>query len=415
MQMDLHYRIPIESLLDCAINEYLESDVSQIDKIRKVSLLNKMLNERKIKNLYKRLINDIDPYRSKIWEITNFVSGIDLSSAEMREVKRIVTDFLLKADQRKVLFDRPFIKFFIEQGYLRAAEEFITRAKKEEPQLKAEEIFQAIRNVWIMNSLQIFWGLPVEITPSVYAYSILYPYTDNFLDNPEVDNEEKTNFNNRLSRVLNGENLTSTSFIEEKVFSLVSQIESQYSRNSYSAVFDSLALIQKAQTESVRQDMPEILSFEKVLPLSFFKGGSSVLADAYLVKGNLNQKEMQFAFAYGAFLQLLDDFQDTESDKNGNHQTIFSISNDKEMIANEVRRLISYIFKVNTADESDTPIMSLMKEVISCCTLKMVMDAAGRNSDLIPQKLYKELETRSSIRLPFYKEFEEIYRLALQM
>jgi hypothetical protein len=42
-----------------------------------------------------------------------------------------------------------------------------------------------------MNSLQIFWGLPLEMTPSVYAYSMLYPYTDNFLDNPEVNSEEK--------------------------------------------------------------------------------------------------------------------------------------------------------------------------------------------------------------------------------
>lgn len=77
------------------------------------------------------------------------------------------------------------------------------------------------------------------------------------------------------------------------------------------------------------------------------------------------------------------------------------------MIDNEVRSLISFIFKANTADESDTPIMSLMKEVITSCTLSMVMDAAGRNPSLISQRLYKELEACSKVRLSFYKEFED--------
>ncbi len=176
------YTIPINVLLNYAINEYLDSDKFQ-HKIKKISLIKKIWNEREINKLFEKLINDLEPYRTKIQEGSN--NTADLSSPEFEEVKFIVTEFLLKADKRKLLFDRPFIKFFIEQGYLDAAEKFITTARKENPQLKDEEIFQALRNVWIMNSLQIYWGLPVEMTPSVYAYSMLYPYTDNFLDNPE--------------------------------------------------------------------------------------------------------------------------------------------------------------------------------------------------------------------------------------
>jgi hypothetical protein len=398
-------RIPIEVLLSCAINDYLNSDESQFKKLKKVSFIKKIRNKRTLKGLSQKLMQDLEPYRTDLQEKLN--SKPDFNSPEMKRMKAIVTDFILEVDKRKLVFDRPFLNFFIEQGYLEVAQEFITHARNEDSELKSEEIFQAMRNVWIMNSLQIFWGLPLEMTPSVYAYSMLYPYTDNFLDNPEVNSEEKIKFNQRLSKVLNGEKLTTTNFIEEKVFSLIGQIESQYCRDRFPEVFDSLRLIQEAQTESIKQDMDELLAYDKILPISFFKGGTSVLADAFLVKGNLTIKEMHFAFAYGSFLQLLDDLQDAVVDKKDNHQTLFSIGNNNELIDNEVRSLISFIFKANTTDESDTSIMSLMKQVITSCTLVMVMDAAGRNPSLISHKLYKELESYSKVRLSFYKEFED--------
>jgi hypothetical protein len=399
------YMIPIEVLLNCTIREYLNCDKSQFKKLKKVSFIKKIRNKKELKGLSQKLMKDLEPYKTELQEKLN--SKPDFSSPEMKRVKSIVTDFVLEADKRKLFFDRSFLKFFIEQGYLEVAEEFITRARKEDSELAPEEIFQAMRNVWIMNSLQIFWGLPLEMTPSVYAYSMLYPYTDNFLDNPEVNSEEKIKFNKRLSKVLNGEKLTPTNFIEEKVFSLVGQIESQYCRDRFPEVFDSLRLIQEAQTESIKQDKDELLTYDKILPISFFKGGTSVLADAFLVKGNLNIKEMHFAFSYGSFLQLLDDLQDVGVDKKHNHQTLFSIRNNNELIDDEVRSLISFIFKANTTDESDTQIMSLMKEVINSCTLVMVMDAAGRNPRLISSRLYKELESYSKVRLSFYKEFED--------
>lgn len=398
-------RIPVEVLLNCAINEYLNCEESQLKKLKKVPFINKIRNKRSLEGLSQKLMQDLEPYKTELQEKLN--SKPDFSSPEMERMKAIVTDIMLEVDKRKLVFDRPFLNFFIEQGYLEVAQEFITRARNEGPELKSEEIFQAIRNVWIMNSLQIFWGLPLEMTPSVYAYSMLYPYTDNFLDNPEVNSKEKIEFNQRLCKVLNGENLTPTNFIEEKVFSLVGQIESEYCRHSFPEVFDSLRLIQEAQTESIKQDKDELLAYDKILPISFFKGGTSVLADAFLVKGNLNIKEMHFAFAYGSFLQLLDDLQDAVADKKDNHQTLFSIKNSNEVIDNEIKSLISFIFKANTPDEFDTSNMSLMKEVITSCTLVMIMDAAGRNPGLISHRLYKELEAYSKVKLSCYKEFED--------
>ncbi len=397
--------IPIEILLNRAINECKSSNKFQLNNLRKVSFINKLWNERKINKLTEGLINDLEPYKAEFQKEQS--ADVFLSSPMKEEIKSIVTDFMFEADKRKLLFDRPFLKFFIENGYLDVAEEFIRAAKKETPLLKDEEIFQAMRNVWIMNSLQIFWGLPLKMTPSVYAYSMLYPYTDNFLDNPELSKEEKINFNERLYKVLDGEKLTSANFVEEKVFSLIGQIESQYGRDTHYQVFESLKLIQEAQTKSMKQDRDEILTKDKILPISFFKGGASVLADAFLVKGNLNIDEMYFAFTYGTFLQLIDDLQDAEEDKKDRHQTLFSTRNENEIVDNEIKRLISYIFKLNTVNEPDTETMYFMKQVISSCTLIMIMEAVARNPELISGKLYKQLESYSKVRLPYYKKFEE--------
>ncbi|MDZ7835550.1 MAG: hypothetical protein U5K84_09845 [Alkalibacterium sp.] len=48
-----------------------------------------------------------------------------------------------------------------------------------------------------------------------------------------------------------------------------------------------------------------------------------------------------------------------------------------------------------------------MKKVISQCTLIMIMEAVGKNPELISQSLYKELETYSKVRLRFYQDLQQ--------
>ena len=45
-----------------------------------------------------------------------------------------------------------------------------------------QEIGQAMRNVWIMNISQVLLNVEVKFTNAIFAYSMLYPYTDNILD-----------------------------------------------------------------------------------------------------------------------------------------------------------------------------------------------------------------------------------------
>jgi hypothetical protein len=69
---------------------------------------------------------------------------------------------------------------------------FFYKARDFGQELTPENIYQGLRNVWIMNGLQLMMNLPVEITPSVFAYSMIYPYSDNLLDDPNISGIRKS-------------------------------------------------------------------------------------------------------------------------------------------------------------------------------------------------------------------------------
>jgi len=139
----------------------------------------------------------------------------------------------------------------------------------------------------------------------------------------------------------------------------------------------------------------------------FFKGGTSVLADAYLIKGKLTYEEMFFSFQYGAFLQLLDDLQDKDEDEFESSQTLFTNLKAGEKADSEIRHLIAYIYSVNTPSASDSSNTTLLKEVISQCTLLMIMEAVGKQPSIISDTFYKEIESYSKVRLSFYKKLNK--------
>ncbi|MDZ7835549.1 MAG: hypothetical protein U5K84_09840 [Alkalibacterium sp.] len=338
--------IPIEKLMKSALFNYKKEKDFPYDRMKKTSLFRKLWNERQLKKLLSRLTDELDPYIPELRAYSES-SDEELPAATALAVKSLFVRLFKEVDSRKLLFDQPFLTYFIDQGYMDTAEAFMLRARQEDPNLSNEEVFQALRNVWIMNSLQICWDTTLELTPSMYAYSMLYPYTDNLLDDPNIEDAAKRAFNQRLYQALNGKIVKSDDQTESRIFALVDMINRQYPKETFPEVTESILLIHEAQTLSMKQGQSAPLSTEDVLTISFFKGGTSVLADAYLIKGVLSDDESQFAFEYGAFLQLLDDLQDKDSDEDSHNQTLFSVPRSGESIEHEIRNLISYIYSVN--------------------------------------------------------------------
>jgi hypothetical protein len=245
------------------------------------------------------------------------------------------------AGYRRLLFAEEF--FAVSVAFTRQARAF-------DPDLPLESLGQALRNVWIGNSLQMRLGLPVELGPGLFAYSMLYPLTDNLLDDPAVDARARRAFNERFGRRLAGLPVRPVGASEAAVFQLVRRIEDEFPRRAFPDVHESLLAIHGGQQRSLRQQQDPRLSEAEVLEISFEKGGSSVLADAYLVAGDVRPGDERFAFGYGTFLQLLDDLQDVAADLEAGHQTIFTRAAHRGVLDGPAARLARFVDRVLDAE-----------------------------------------------------------------
>ncbi len=212
-----------------------------------------------------------------------------------------------------------------ELGINQSAAAFVKNAREFDPFMPFEEIFQASRNVWTSNYLQALLGLPVNLTPSIFAYSMLYPVSDNFLDDSSRSRGEKVAFNLRFRAWLEGRDVDPRDRSERDTLDLVRMIESQYPRDQFPQVYDSLLAIHSAQDKSMRLPKAPVNStLVDIVSISFEKGGTSVLADGVLAAGELTLDEMAIVFNYGAFAQLMDDQEDLAADLKDGSVTLFT-------------------------------------------------------------------------------------------
>jgi hypothetical protein len=226
------------------------------------------------------------------------------------------------AGYRRLVFAEDF--FAVSRRFAREARRFA-------PELPLADLWQALRNVWIGNSIQMLLDLPVRLGPALGAYSLLYPYTDNYLDDPAVGAPAKLDFNRRLGRRLAGHDEAAVDPRQQAVFRLVRQIEDAWPRRRFPEVHWSLLAIHAGQVRSLRQQRGGVEPAGSAEPgergllsTSCAKGGASVLADGYLVAGSLDPGAAEFCFGYGVFLQLLDDLQDALADRRAGQRTLFS-------------------------------------------------------------------------------------------
>lgn len=202
---------------------------------------------------------------------------------------------------------------------------FAREARRFDCHLQMEDIFQACRNAWTAGGLQSLLGLPVAITPSMLGYSLLYPYSDNYLDSTSVSPGQKLRFSERFRRRLCGDALAPGNNREAAIWACVALVEAQYPRDEFPHVYESLLAIHRAQEQSIVQarEFGEC-SPGQLLHISFAKGGTSVLADAFLASGNLDERDAELAFEWGAVLQLGDDLEDVRADMRRGSSTLFT-------------------------------------------------------------------------------------------
>lgn len=301
-------------------------------------------------------------------------------------------------------FDANQLDLLPSDDFSKVSEDFARQARTFDPSLSAEDIYQAGRNAWTANGLQWLLGLSVQMTPAILAYSLLYPYSDNYLDDPAVSASSKQAFNERFRRRLEGEFLAADSAHEQSIFDLVGMIESQYARSQYSAVYESLLAIHHAQGKSLRllhHNSPA--EQVDVLGLSFEKGGTSVLADGCLVNPSINKAQRRYAYGHGIFAQLLDDMEDISQDLQAGRLTVYSQSagqGDLDVLACRTFQFGRTVLMGMDCFEVDESVRDIIRRAANL----FLIDTVGRMDRYYTSSYLSKIEAHSPFRFSFLKE-----------
>lgn len=281
---------------------FLEKKYTPSEKISRENILDQYLDSAKVLRKKKQ-------------------SGLTISEEDEKRFLASTRSFFCKA----LGFTPQQLDVMFSDATTEVSRQFARQAREFDPSIPFVDILQAGRNVWIMNGLQIVLGIPVKLTPSILAYSLLYPYTDNLIDNPDISAAEKIIFSHNFHKRLEGLPVQPNNPSEETIYRLVEMIEGEFPRPEYPGVYHSLLAIHETQTDSVQLMLPEdSLTETEALKIGLAKGGASVVADGYLVAGHLTKEQEDFLFGYGAYLQLLDDIQDIKEDRDAGLKTIFT-------------------------------------------------------------------------------------------
>jgi hypothetical protein len=298
-------------------------------------------------------------------------------------------------------------------GFIEAATEFAYQARQFDPAISLEDISQACRNVWSMNLMQLLFGLPVEVTPAVFAYSMLYPYTDNYLDDPSVSAETKQAFNQRFRQRLDGKPGAPMNAHEQTIYKLVAMIESTFARSTYPQVYESLLAIHTAQSRSLALQRGPASPYEvDALGICFEKGGTSTLADAYLVAGELTEAQRDFAFYYGCVTQLVDDLEDVESDSRSGIMTIFAQTAGRWPLDTITNRAMHFSMGMVAAMEGfNTPGLEPLKEMLRISLYPLFIDSIGRARRYFTLPYLREVEAHFPFRFDYiYQQRKKLYQ-----
>lgn len=360
--------------------------------------------EKKIKE--NRLDNYIDLIIEKV---KNFPKEDDERILWKAEINKIIDDFIYS---EKDTFKLGILNEEFKENFFDSTKTFIRKAKEFDKNLNYVDIGQAMRNVWIINLLQASFGEKVEFSKAILGYSMLYPYTDNYLDDIKIDINEKKDFNHNLKKKLKGEVIESKNEYEKLVYNLVEYIEKTFERNKYNKLYEALLLIHEGQIKSLNQQEYISVPYENnILEISIEKGGSSVLVDGFLTKGKLNKDEISFCIFYGFLLQLADDLQDVKIDIANNHTTIMSQLASRYKLDTIANKLINFTLTVlnDSTCFKGRNIMEL-KELIKINCIMLILFSVILSKEFFSIEYIKSIEEY----LPFSIKYIEKIKYKLR-
>lgn len=226
-------------------------------------------------------------------------------------------------------------------------ESFLALARSFAPELKMDGIGQAVRNYIVYAMFVELAGGTPGLNTAAFGYSMLYPFTDNYIDSTEITDREKHDYNLMIREIIAGKEVKPLPGHPEKTRELLRMIADKYPRKEDASIFTLLQMMQEAQELSMRQqDRAEHLPESERLDISLFKGGLSVLIDRCFVDRELSEEDILFYFGFGFFLQLADDLQDIGEDSGNGHQTLMTLDISCQASEKNVNKLFWYVHRI---------------------------------------------------------------------
>lgn len=293
-----------------------------------------------------------------------------------------------------------------ESGMMKITQQFMKMARAFDAEIKLEDVFQASRNLWIINTLQIMMKAPIKLSNSIFAYSMLYPYSDNYLDDGSISREQKIAFSGRFRQRLLGVAVIPANDREKTIFDLVALIEGDWDRKAFPGVYESLVAIHDGQTKSIGlQNGGDSLSPSELMMICIEKGGTSVLADGYLINGTLTEDQEYFCFGFGVFLQFVDDIQDIHEDLSDNLETAFTASAKKGNLETMVNRSVAFGNSVlgNLSCFGDQDLSHMTKLMVRS-NLFLLTEAIALNAKYYSKRYVNIFEEYSAFSFDFVRK-----------
>jgi hypothetical protein len=325
---------------------------------------------------------------------------------EVETVQEHMIELFINIAKASLGLDDHHFDYLLGKGLREVTAEFTRMARRFDPLIKDEDIYQAYRNSSSMHLMQLLLSLPVEVTPSVFGFSMLYPYTDNYLDDPSVPPQEKKGFNTRFRLRIQGEKPEPANPHEEIVWRLIDTIEEQYDRFQYPHIFESLLAIQDAQIKSMELLQKQNSPYEiDVMGTSFEKGGAAALADGFLVAGCLTPEQQEFVFFYGVYTQLVDDLEDLHDDRRRGINTIFSQTASRWPLDGVTNKMFHFgrqaLQALGTFEGAD---VEPLREMMGICFTPMLIDSASTAGRFYTRPYLRKLQTHFPFRFSFLKK-----------
>lgn len=312
-------------------------------------------------------------------------------------------------DVENILHIREHIskEFFTE--FEQNIELFVERTKAFDETLSMENIWQAMRNYLIYSMIVSLQGEKQNCRDTILGYSLLYPYTDNYIDELHRKNSEKDSYNNLIRKTLIGENVIPSNQYEDKTKQLLNLVLDCYSKDllRQKEASSLLLLMVEAQEKSILQIHhfgTKKLTTDEILRISVYKGGLSVLID-YLFSIDFDlslvtEEEISFYLCFGLILQLADDLQDIKEDKQKHSQTIMSVNKNKNQLEATINRLLHF---THTCIAGFSPKNSQLHTfTLQNCEL-MLLAAVAKNAKYFSKSYLENIEEH----LPFSISFLE--------